>query len=267
MKERLREELGLNRPLHVQFFDFVVKFVQLDFGRSLRTNSLIRDDLLQRLPNTLELAFVALLISFSIGIPAGIIAARKHNTWFDHGSMFTALLGVSMPAFWLGFLLMLFFGLELRWLPISGRGGPIWEWSGIQHILLPAFTLGVIPAAILARLMRSGMLEVLNQDYITTARAKGLAERTIVYHHALRNALIPIVTILGLQFGALLSGAFIIETVFAWPGIGRYTVDAISGRDYPVVQATVIVTAFAFVMGNLLADILYAYVDPRITLE
>ncbi|MBI3913555.1 MAG: ABC transporter permease [Chloroflexi bacterium] len=266
-RERLRQELGLTRPLYEQFADFVVKFVQLDFGRSIRTNQPIREDLLQRLPNTLELGIVALMISYVIGIPAGIISARRHNTWFDHGSMLVALIGVSMPGFWLGFLLMLLFGLHLHWLPISGRGGPLWELESWRHLILPAVTLGVIPAALVARLMRSGMLDVLRQDYITTARAKGLHERIVVYRHALKNALIPVITILGIQLGGLLSGAFIIESVFAWPGIGRYTVDAISGRDYPVVQATVLITAFAFVLGNLAADILYAYVDPRIRLE
>lgn len=267
LRERFRAELGLDRPLPIQFVDFVWKFAQLDFGRSFRTREPIRDELLQRLPNTIELGIVSLVIAYAIGIPAGIISARKQNTALDHSSMFTALVGVSMPSFWLGFLLMLFFGLQLRWLPISGRGGPLWELDGWRHILLPAITQGVVPAALVARLMRSSMLEVLNQEYIVTARAKGLRELSILSRHAFKNAAMPIVTIIGLQFGSLLSGAFIIETVFAWPGVGRYTVDAISARDYPVVQACVMVIAFAYVIGNLVSDILYAYVDPRVRLE
>lgn len=266
-RERLRHELGLDRSWPEQFVDFVVKATQLDFGKSLRTGGSIREELMLKLPNTLELGLVALILAYFVGIPAGILAAQRHNSMLDHGSMLVALVGVSMPSFWLGFLLMLLFGLELRWLPISGRGGFLWEPEGIRHIILPAITLAVIPAALVARLMRSGMLEVLRLDYVTTARAKGLKNHTIIYRHALKNSIIPVITILGLQFGGLLAGAFVIESVFAWPGIGRYTVDAISGRDYPVVQATVLVTAFIFVLGNLLSDVLYAYVDPRIRLQ
>jgi peptide/nickel transport system permease protein len=264
LRERLREELGLNKPLHEQFIDFLLSYLRLDFGRSLRSNRPILPDIIQRLPATLELGLVSLLVTYLIGLPAGILSARGRGTWVDHASMLTAIAGVSMPVFWLGFLFMLLFGIRLDWLPVGGRGGPLWTLEGWKHIILPATTLGVIPAAIVARLMRSGMLDVLEQDYIRVARAKGLRERAVYLRHAIKNALLPVLTHFGMRLGAMISGTFVIEYVFAWPGIGQFTVDAIGGRDYPVVQATVILTAFGYVMGNLLADIMCAYVDPRI---
>ena len=255
---------GFDQPVYVQYVQYIWNVVQLDLGESLRHQEPIVDDLMRRIPNTLQLAALSLMISATLGIGLGVISAIKQGSLTDNFTMLGALAGVSMPNFWLGLLLMLGLGLHLGILPISGHGGPIWTWEGFKHALMPAFTLGTAGAGILARFTRSSMLDVINQDYVRTARAKGLAYRTVITRHALKNALIPIITLLGLEFGALLSGAIIVETVFAWPGVGRYLIDGINGRDFPVVQATVMVVATGFVLINLLTDVLYTYIDPRI---
>lgn len=262
--ERVRRQLGLDRPLLVQYVDYVGRAARLDFGRSFWSGEPIKDQLLRRWPATLELGLSALVIAYLIGISAGLLAAYYANSWVDNLTMFLTLIGMSTPSFWLGFLLMILFGLELGWLPMFGRGGTIWTLDGIRHLLLPAFTLSLAPAALVARLLRSGMMEVMRQDYVMLARAKGLAEQAVVLRHAAQNALLPVLAVMGLQFGQLLGGTVIIETVFDWPGLGSYVVEGIRNRDYPVVQATVILGAMAYVIGNLLADILARYTDPRI---
>jgi peptide/nickel transport system permease protein len=262
--EAINERYGFNQPLYVQYGQYIWNVAQFDLGDSLRQQTPIVDDLARRIPNTLQLGILSLTISATLGIGLGVISAIKHGSLTDNFTMLGALAGVSMPNFWLGLLLMLLFGLHLGILPISGYGGPIWTWEGFKHALMPAFTLGTAGAGILARFTRSSMLDVINQDYVRTARAKGLAYRTVITRHALKNALIPIITLLGLEFGAMLSGAIIVETVFAWPGVGRYLIDGINGRDFPVVQATVMVVAAGFVMINLITDVLYTYIDPRI---
>ncbi len=255
--ERIRVRFGLDRPMPEQFALFVGNLAQGDLGRSTRTNRLVINDIRERFPNTLELAFAAIVVAFAIGIPAGVISALKRNTWADAAVTFFALLGVSMPVFWFGLLAILYFSVQLGWFPVSGRGT-------FGHLILPAITLGVSSTAIIARMTRSAMLEVLDQDFVRTARAKGLQGRLIVVKHALRNALIPVVTIGGLEFGNLMAGAVLTETVFNWPGIGRLLVDSILARDYPVVQASVLVIALTFIVVNLLVDLVYGAIDPRI---
>ena len=255
--ERIRERFGLNRPMHEQFGIFVVNLAQGDLGRSTRTNRPVVDDLRQFFPNTIELALGAIVVSLLIGIPAGIVAALRQNTWADLVIMFGALIGVSMPVFWFGLLAILYFSVQLGWFPVAGRG----TWS---HLVLPAITLGVSSTAIIARMTRSSMLEVLSQDYIRTARAKGLFDKAVVLKHAFRNALVPVVTIIGLQFGQLMAGAVLTESVFTWPGIGRLLVASIDARDYPVVQGAVLLIAVSFIVINLVVDVVYAVIDPRI---
>lgn len=262
--QRIKAQYGLDRPLHIQYLNYVGRLFRMDFGRSLRNRTLIAEDLASRIPNTVQLGLLSLIIAVAIGIPAGIISAARRDTILDNMTMSFALLGVSMPNFWQGFMLMLVFGLYLGVLPPSGFGGPLYTWEGLRYAILPALTLGTSAAGVLARFTRSSMLEVINQDYIRTARAKGLADRVILYRHALKNALIPVVTVLGIQFGSLLSGAVIVETVFAWPGVGRYMIAGITARDFPVVQAAVFVVAAGFVLANLITDMAYAYIDPRI---
>jgi ABC-type dipeptide/oligopeptide/nickel transport system permease component len=215
---------------------------------------------MERMPATLELAFASLAISVVLALPLGIISATKRGTIYDNVSMLGALIGQSMPNFWLGIMLILVFGVTLQWLPISGRGG-------IDHLVLPAVTLAVFPLARNTRLIRSSMLEVLRQDYLRTARAKGLRETSVLVSHALRNAMIPVVTVVGMQFGTLLGGAVITETIFAWPGVGRLTVQSIYNKDFPVIQAAVTILALIFIFLNLIIDILYTYLDPRIRLN
>lgn len=255
--ERVRVRFGLDRPVHEQFVVFVGSLATGDLGRSTRTNREVTRDLATYFPNTLELAFGAILIALAIGIPAGVISAVYRNTWIDGVTTFLALLGVSMPVFWFGLLAILFFSVNLGWFPVSGRGT-------FRHLVLPAITLGVSSTAIIARMTRSSMLEVLSQDYVRTARAKGLLNRRVVAKHALRNALVPVVTIGGLEFGRLMGGAVLTETVFTWPGIGRLLVDSILARDYPVVQGAVLLIATAFIVVNLLVDLIYGLIDPRI---
>jgi ABC-type dipeptide/oligopeptide/nickel transport system permease component len=228
-----------------------------DFGRSIHTRQLVSEMVWQRVPATIELTLTALLLALAIAIPVGIISATKQYSIFDHAGMLGALFGVSMPSFWQGLMMIFIFSFLLGWFPISGRGG-------LEHLILPAITLGTGQAALIARLTRSAMLEVIKQNYIATARSKGLAERIVVIKHALKNALIPIVTIVALQLPILFGGAVIVETVFAWPGMGRLIVTSIFVRDFPVVQAVVLVMAIIVVLCNLLADILYFFLDPRI---
>ena len=255
--ERIRERFGLDRSMPEQFLTFVSNLAQGDLGRSTRTNRLVTEDLAQFFPNTLELALGAILVALAIGIPAGMLSAIKRNTWVDAAVTFVALLGVSMPVFWFGLLAILFFSVELGWFPVAGRGS-------FAHLVLPAITLGVSSTAIIARMTRSSMLEVLDQDYVRTARAKGVQTRSLIAKHALRNALPPVVTVIGLQFGQLLGGAILTETVFGWPGLGRLLVDSIFARDYPMVQGLVIVFAAMFAFVNLLVDLTYERIDPRV---
>jgi len=255
--ERIRERFGLDRPTHEQFGIFIVNLAQGDLGRSTRTNRLVTADLRQFFPNTVELALAAIVIAFVIGIPAGIVAAIRQNTWADLVVMLGALIGVSMPVFWFGLLAILYFSVQLGWFPVAGRG----TW---QHLVLPAFSLGIGSMAIIARMTRSSMLEVLSQDYIRTARAKGVMSNSVVLKHAFRNAMVPVITVGGLQFGTLMAGAVLTESVFTWPGIGRLLVDSILARDYPVVQGAVLLIATSFIFINILVDALYAVIDPRI---
>lgn len=256
--EQIRKELHLDRSLPVQYAIFVGKLVKGDLGNSTLTRRPVVVELRERFPRTIELTLIALFIASVVGITAGIISATKRYSLFDNISMLVALFGVAAPVFWLALMLQLLFSVHLGWLPSTGRGT-------FLHLILPSMTLGMASAGLIARITRSSMLEVLRQDFITTARSKGLAEKVIIYKHALKNALIPVVTIMGLQFGILLGGAVLTETVFAWPGVGRLLVDSILARDYPVVQGAVLVLAFSFVLINLVVDLIYAFLDPRIS--
>ncbi|MBI5463069.1 MAG: ABC transporter permease [Gammaproteobacteria bacterium] len=253
----LQQALGLDRPLPEQLYRYIDGLVHLDFGRSLHSQRPILDMLAERLPATLELTAAALAITLALALPLGLLAAARRDTAWDHGAMSFSLIGVSIPHFWLGPLLILVFSLWLGWLPVSGREGP-------GAVILPALTLGTALSAILARMIRSSVLEVLSEDFIRTAYAKGLSRRQVLLRHALPNALLPVITILGLQLGALLAGAVITETVFSWPGIGLLTIEAIQSRDYPVVQACVLLIAVTYVLVNSLTDLVYALIDPRI---
>ncbi|TVR73894.1 MAG: ABC transporter permease [Spirochaetaceae bacterium] len=254
---QVRERYALDRPLYVQYGLFVSGLVRGDLGQSTFSGRAVTTEIRERFPRTLTLASISLLIATVVGVSAGIVSATRRNSVFDNVSMFVALVGVAAPVFWLALMLQLLFSVQLRLLPATGLG----TW---RHLVLPSITLGMASAALMARITRSSMLDVLKQEYITTARAKGLGERVIIYKHALKNALIPVVTVLGLQFGILLGGAVLTETVFAWPGVGRLLVDAILRRDYPVVQGTVLLLAFLFVLINLVVDVIYAFLDPRI---
>jgi peptide/nickel transport system permease protein len=254
---RLQAQLHLDEPLPKQYSRFVVGAAQGDLGYSIRSKRPVSTEIGDNLPSTLILTVAGLSVAAVIGITLGVIAAVKQNTWADLSAMIISTLGVSMPSFWLGLLLIFTFSLKLRWFPITGTGG-------LDHLVLPALTLGLGASAIIARLTRSTMLEVLRQDYITTARAKGLRGATVIARHALRNAMIPTVTILGLQFGQLLAGTVVIETVFGRPGIGRLIVSAILEKDFPLVQGIVLFVAVAYVVVNLAVDLTYAFLDPRI---
>jgi peptide/nickel transport system permease protein len=260
----IRHKLGLDQPFIVQYARFVEHLLRGDLGRSIRSGRPVNEEIGSRFPYTLELAFVSLVLSMLIGVVAGIAAAIRPNTAYDYGATLGALAGISMPTFWLGLLLMLAFSYYLGWLPASGRGGPLWTVAGLKAMVMPAIALGAPSAAIVARLMRSSLLEVLRQDYIRTARSKGLVQRVVISRHALRNALIPVVTVVGLRLGGLLGGAVITEQVFAWPGMGALIVTAIATRDYPVVQGAMLTASFVFVAVNLTVDLIYALVDPRI---
>ncbi|OPX38871.1 MAG: hypothetical protein B1H12_01375 [Desulfobacteraceae bacterium 4484_190.2] len=256
--EELREQLGFNDPLYVQYVRFASKAIRGDFGESLYYHVPVMELVIERLPASLELAVAAMVFALVLAVPIGIISAVRRGSILDMGSMLGALLGLSMPHFWLGIMLMLLFSVHLGWLPTSGRGT-------MAHLIMPAVSLGLSLMAMFARLTRSVMLEVLSLDYIRTARAKGLREEVVVGKHALKNALIPLVTVAGMQFGFLIGGTVIIETVFAWPGLGRLVIQAIFSRDYPLVQAIVFVLSLLFVGMNLLVDILYVYLDPQIS--
>jgi len=255
--EQVREQYGLNDPIYVQYWRFLTGLVRGDLGMSTFSGRPVTTEIRERFPRTLVLASVSLVLATVIGVSAGIVSATRRNSIFDNASMFVALVGVAAPVFWMALMLQLLFSVQLRWLPATGMGG-------IEHLIMPSITLGMASAALMARITRSSVLDVLRQDFITTARAKGVTERMVIYKHALKNALIPVVTVLGLQFGILLGGAVLTETVFAWPGVGRLLVDAILRRDYPVVQGTVMLLAFLFVVINLVVDIIYAFLDPRI---
>ena len=286
--EAIRERLGLNDPLHEQYFIWVGNMLQGDLGYTVRGNMPIANELRHRFPATMELSLVGLMIATTLGIPIGVISAVKRNSLIDTGSMMVALLGVSIPIFVLGLLLIYIFGVALGWLPFVGRIDPSieveritgilvfdtlvkgnWDalWNVLKHLILPAFTLMTISMAVTARITRSAMLEVLNQDYIRTARAKGLSERPVIMRHALRNALLPVVTIIALQLGTLLSGAVLTETIFSWPGIGKWLFDSIVARDYPIVQSVTLLIAIVYIMANLIVDVLYTLVDPRVRSE
>jgi len=255
--EALRVEMGLNGSLLQRYFRYIGKLLQGDLGVSYISKMDVMKLYLQRLPNTLRLASLAMLVAVVISVPLGIVAAVNQNTWKDTLAMILALIGLSMPNFWLGLLLMLLFALKLGWFPSGGA-------EGFASVILPAVTVGVGLAALLTRTTRSSMLDVLRQDYLRTARAKGVSERKVIYHHALRNALIPIITIFGVQFSNVLGGSVLAETVFAWPGVGRLVVDAIDQRDIPTVTGALIMTTMLVTIVNLVVDIVYAYVDPRI---
>ncbi len=264
-RRELRRELGLEDPLPVQYVRWLGKVARGDLGRSLFLNKPVTAALLERAQPTLLLTIMALTVAIAIGLPTGVIAARQRGSWLDLGSMAVAMTGIAMPTFWLGLNLIFIFAVLLRWLPVAGyqplSAGP---WESLRYMILPAITLGVAQGALLARMTRSMMLEVLNQDYVRTARAKGLAERTVVVRHALRNAFIPLLTVIGLSFAALMSGAVVTEQIFNIPGVGRLLIQAIGRRDFPLVQGAVLVIAAIYVLINLLVDLLYAVVDPRI---
>jgi peptide/nickel transport system permease protein len=265
--ELIRKRLHLDRPILEQYITYLAGLLRGDMGESLRSTRPVAVMIAARYPYTLVLGLAGMLIAVVISLFAGVVAAVKSNTAFDYITVTLALLGVSMADFWKGMMLMILFSLILRWLPASGAGETLFSVDGLRHLILPALTLGLGSAAYLTRLTRSSLLEILNEDYVTTARSKGLRERTIVLKHALRNALLPVTTMLGIQFGLLLGGAVIIEKVFAWPGIGRLTIDAIFAKDFPVVQGCVLVFAMSFALINLVVDILYSYINPTIRLD
>ena len=253
----LRHVLGLDQPLHTQYFHYLSGLIRGDWGKSFHFQSSVLTLVLHRYPATLELALVAMIVCAAIAIPAGVSAARNRGKTQDHAIGVLTLLGLSVPNFALGPMLILLFSITFGWLPVSGRGG-------ISHLILPAATLGAALAAILTRMVRGSMIEELGSDYVRTARAKGLSERAVLYRHAFPNALVPIITILGLQFGTLLAGTIVTESIFSWPGIGRLTVQAIQSRDYPLLQGCILVIALSYVIVNLLTDVVYSLIDPRI---
>lgn len=283
--DEIRVKYGLDQPLYVQYFIWLGDVLQGDLGRSILTREHVTTEIAARFPNTIELAIGAMIFATVIGVLAGVISATKQYSIADYSMMGVALFGISMPVFWLGIMLMMIFGVFLGWLPIGGRidlllpftrvtgflvvdsiitGNGAALISVLRHLILPSIALGTIPMAIIARTTRSSMLEVLRQDFIRTQRAKGLSERKVIYKHAVRNAMVPVVTVIGLNFGLLLSGAILTETVFSWPGVGRLVVDAVYARDYPLVIGCILVFALVFVIVNLITDILYTYIDPRI---
>jgi peptide/nickel transport system permease protein len=286
IRAAVRERLGLDDPLVVQYGRFLLRIIQGDWGRSITTQIPVMTELRQYLPATIELAMTAMFFAVLFGIPLGVIAGYKHNTWIDLGTTVGALIGVSMPIFWLGLMLLFVFGLRLNWFPSTG--GRIGTGLGLQtitnlyildslltgnwralasalhHVALPAIALATIPMAFIARITRSAMVDVLHMEYIRTARAKGLVEKMVVGKHALKNAMLPVITVIGLQTGYLLAGAILTETIFAWPGMGRWIVNGIVARNFPVVQAGVLVFALIFIVANLLVDISYSWFDPRI---
>jgi len=259
-REALRHALGLDQPLLTQFGQYMGNLLQLDLGKSLYSQRPIVDMLIERIPATVQLAVSSLIVAVLIAFPLGVLAAVKKDSHWDQGAMGLSLIGVSIPNFLMGPILILVFSLWLGWFPVSGR-------DGFASLILPALTLGTAMAAILSRMVRATLLETLNEDYIRTARAKGLSERLIVWRHAMRNAMLPVITLLGLQLGVLLGGAVITEVVFSWPGLGQLTIESIQRRDYPVVQACVLIISLTYVVVNTLTDLVYGWLDPRIRLE
>ena len=259
-RETLRDQLGLNDPLIIQYIRYFGDLLQGDWGTSLFSKKPVFEEIMERVPATMELMFGAMVVTIGVAMPLGLIAAVNKGSWIDQGSMIFSLLGVSIPNFWLGPMLILVFSIYLDLLPVNERGG-------LEHLILPSLTLGTSLASILARITRSSVVETLQAEYIRTARSKGISELRILFRHALRNALIPIVTVIGLQVGVLLSGAIITEAIFDWPGLGNLLISAINSRNYPLVQGCVLFIAGSYVMVNLLIDLLYAYLDPRIRLS
>ena len=259
-RETLRDQLGLNDPMIIQYIRYFGNLLQGDWGTSLFSKKPVFEEIMERVPATMELMFGAMVVTILVAMPLGLIAAVKKGTWIDQGSMIFSLLGVSIPNFWLGPMLILLFSIHFDLLPVNERGG-------LEHLILPALTLGTSLASILARITRSSVVETLQAEYIRTARSKGISELRILLRHALRNALIPIVTVIGLQIGVLLSGAIITEAIFDWPGLGNLLISAINSRNYPLVQGCVLFIAGSYVMVNLVIDLLYAYLDPRIRLS
>ncbi len=255
--QMIRHQMGLDQPLHVQYVSYLMGLLRGDFGLSAAYGSHVLDALIARYPLTLQLASTAMLFALAVGVTVGVISAVKQYSWVDYASMLGAIAGVSLPNFWLGLMLVMLFSVQLRLFPVTGAG----QWNAL---VLPAITLATYPTAIIARMTRSSMLEVLRQDHVRTARAKGLAERVVVLRHALRGALIPTVTVAGIQFGYLLGGSIVVESVFAWPGVGLLMMDSIRVRDYSVVQAVTIAFGFTFLLINLVVDLLYAYLDPQV---
>jgi len=255
--EMIRRQLGLDQPILTQYATFLGRLIHLDLGQSARTSQPVLNEVMARLPYTFELALVAITIAVVTGVIAGVVAATHHNSRLDYLVSAISLFGVSMPVYWLGLMLIVVFSITLKWFPAAGADQPI-------SFVLPGFTLAGFVVGLITRMTRSSMLEVLRQDYVQTARAKGLSERVVVYVHALRNALLPVITVVGLQFGTLLGGAVLTETVFGWPGMGQLLVDSIFARDYPMVQGITLTFSTLFILVNLVVDLLYAYVDPRI---
>lgn len=286
--EKLREEMGLNKPLYVQYGIFASKAMSGDFGNSFKSKQPVLDEFMERFPATMELALCAMILAVFLGIGAGIISAIKRYSIFDYGSMFIALAGVSMPVFWLGLVLIYFFSVSLDILPVSGRLGYEFSiehvtgfylidsllandmdafWDALKHLLLPSIALGTIPMAIIARMTRSSMIEVMKEDYIRTARAKGCSRFGVVMVHALRNAMMPVITVIGLMLGTLFAGAILTETTFSWPGIGKWIVNAVYQRDFPIIQSSTLIIASMFIAVNLVVDLLYALINPKIRLS
>jgi dipeptide transport system permease protein len=285
MHAQALHRLGLDKPLPAQYLDYIGQLAQGDLGQSLRTRESVWHEFTTLFPATLELSLAALLFAGTLGLLAGVIAALKRGSWFDHGVMGLALAGYSMPIFWWGLILIMFFSVNLGWTPVNGRIDLLYDiapttgfmlidaWrsdepgalvDALKHLILPAIVLGTIPLAVIARMTRSAMLEVLREDYVRTARAKGLSPARVVFVHALRNALIPVLTVFGLQIGTLLSGAVLTETIFAWPGVGKWLIEAIGARDYPVVQNGILLIACLVILVNFGVDVLYGLVNPRI---
>ncbi|MCZ6634878.1 MAG: ABC transporter permease [bacterium] len=283
--EALRKELGLDQPVYVQFGRYLSNLVQGDLGRSIKSHEQVSVELAARFPATLELTLVSMVLAMIVGMGAGVLSATRRGSWLDYGGMTASLAGVSMPIFWLGLLLILGFSLGLGWFPVSGRlsahvfvlpitglymidtllaGDLVAFGNVVWHLVLPGVTLGTVPAAVISRMTRSSLLEVLQEDYVRTAWAKGLPERVVVLRHAFKNAFIPVLTVISLQFGYLLGGAVITETIFAWPGVGRWLLLAVYARDFRAIQGGVLLIATTFVLINLIADVMYAWLDPRI---
>jgi len=265
--EALREELGLNRPLIIQYLDYVTSVFRGDMGKSFIFRLPVSEVVLGRLVNSLELVTVGMIVAVVVGIPLGVIAAIKKDSLYDRSICTGVLFGISMPLFFIELMVILIFGLYLEWLPVSQRGGPIWTVEGLRHIILPSLCLASICLAMIVRLTRSSMLDVLSEDYILTARSKGLKERVVILTHALKNAMIPVITVIGLQYGFLFGNAVVTEVIFDWPGIGRLAYESIIMRDFPLIRGAVLSIALIFIVINLLIDLIYLRLDPRIEYE